>query len=399
MSKNKEKKEQFGSISSLASCFSKTQKQKIDYAGTKNWTQHKDFIDICKMCQKKLKQFLVGQMLACGYDVIAEDGFLYGEGDIPILLTAHMDTVHDEPVKDWYETEKGRISSPQGIGGDDRCGIWIILQILKAGYKPHVLFCEDEETGGIGSHKFVKTNYKFALSNCKYFIELDRMGNNDAVFYKCGNKKFQDYIMDTTKYQKAYGSFSDISVLSPETDIASVNLSCGYYNPHTLSEYVEYDEMERTTKVVQELLDKAFDEEAEWFDYQQSVTTYGGYGSYGYGGYGYRDYYDDDDDYYSWFYERYCGNNDHEYGVFTASKTQKDVIELEDTEPEKETTVSTVNSTIRPKDKNMMIIFYMGDGSELVGYGRSFEECVGDMLVHNMVYTWADVCDYDTYED
>ena len=53
-----------------------------------------NFIKIAKMSQGKLKKYLKDKLKAVYDKVICEDGFLYAKGNIPILLTAHLDTVH-----------------------------------------------------------------------------------------------------------------------------------------------------------------------------------------------------------------------------------------------------------------------------------------------------------------
>ena len=59
---------------------------------------------------------------------ISDDGFLYAEGDIPVLVVAHMDTVFDEPPKNLrYNRNEDKIYNLfDGLGGDDRCGIYSI---------------------------------------------------------------------------------------------------------------------------------------------------------------------------------------------------------------------------------------------------------------------------------
>lgn len=239
----------------------------------------KIFKKICKKNQMELKAWLYKLLKIKYKEVVNDDGFLYAKGNIPILLTAHMDTVHKETCKQIItkkEDNKTILSSPQGIGGDDRCGIWMIWMILcKTKYRPYILFCEDEEIGGVGSKKFTKTKYVDDLGKLKYMIELDRAHDKDAVYYDCGNEEFMDYISETIGYKEAYGSFSDISHLSPASDVASVNLSCGYYNAHTLNEYVVYEEMFATYKVVKTLLSKV--KECKEYDYQE--YTYSRYGN------------------------------------------------------------------------------------------------------------------------
>lgn len=231
----------------------------------------KKFKSICRMDKVTLKKWLA-KFLATKYkEVINGDGFLYAEGDgkTPILLTAHMDTVHKERCKEIITKTVNKqhiMTSPQGIGGDDRCGIWLIYMVLtKTKYRPSILFCEDEEIGGVGSSKFVKTEYVRRLTDLKYLVELDRANSKDAVYYDCGNLKFQKYIKETIGYTKEYGSFSDISHLSPACDKASVNLSCGYYRQHTLEEYVVYEEMCATYQAVKVLLKDSAD--CDSYDY------------------------------------------------------------------------------------------------------------------------------------
>ena len=144
----------------------------------------------------------------------------------------------------------------------------MILQILETtDLRPSILFCEDEEIGGVGSSKFCQSPYIDDLKELKFFIELDRANANDAVFYDCGNKKFKNFIIETTEYETAIGSFSDISHLSPATDVASVNLSCGYYNAHTLEEKVIFEEMMDTVFVIEDLIYAARNQNK--FDYQE----------------------------------------------------------------------------------------------------------------------------------
>ena len=253
---------------------------------------YKNFIDICKMSQEKLEDYLVDKLKEYKYDPLVDDGFIYARGTCNILLTAHMDTVHEEMVRKYYLITKADgnhiITSPQGIGGDDRCGIYMILKIIEDGYRPFILFCEDEEIGRVGAKKFVKTNFISELEAMKYMIELDRANENDAVFYDCDNEDFTKYILEQTGYTEAYGSFSDISTLAPEAGVAAVNLSCGYYNAHTEKEEVVYEEMISTTKMVEKLL--TIEKDCNQFEYIESPYSYSSYGYYGYYGNSYKPY-------------------------------------------------------------------------------------------------------------
>ena len=241
----------------------------------------KKFKNICRKSQSELKVYLEKVLLNSYAEVIARDGYLYAKGNIPVLVTAHMDTVHKETCKDIkaINTEEGKaLWSPQGIGGDDRCGVWMIVKLIsQTKLRPYILFCEDEEIGGVGSEKFVKSEYIDDLKEMKYLVELDRAHGNDAVYYRCGNSDFKEYIEKVTGLEEDYGSFSDISNLSPACDVASVNISCGYYNAHTLKEYVVIKELKENYKKLLLLLNDL--DNAEHYDYQRKTNVYD-FGSY-----------------------------------------------------------------------------------------------------------------------
>ena len=59
-----------------------------------------------------------------GRTTVCKNSYILVRGEAPIMLVAHLDTVHKAPVKHICKTQNGGIlMSPQGIGGDDRCGV------------------------------------------------------------------------------------------------------------------------------------------------------------------------------------------------------------------------------------------------------------------------------------
>lgn len=231
----------------------------------------KSFIDICKMTQQEVKFYMGKYLASYKYKVENKDGFLYAKGDVPVLLVAHMDTVHKQLPTKTVEVD-GKISSPQGIGGDDRCGIFIIMNLVKK-FHCSVVLCENEEIGGVGARKFANSSFINQL-DVNFIVEFDRMNATDAVFYSCDNPEFTDFVTDLTGYKTAFGTFSDISVIAPASKIAAVNLSCGYYKAHTTDEYVVYEEMMDTIEAAEALIDA----ECDKFEYipkkQLSIWDY-----------------------------------------------------------------------------------------------------------------------------
>ena len=219
--------------------------------GTK---RNRKFEGYCVLTQKALKRTLNKELRKnLSRETYKGDGFLYSPGTVPILLVAHLDTVHKETPKTIVYGE-GKISSPQGIGGDDRCGVYMVMEILKE-IPCHVLFCEDEEKGGEGSSRFTQTKLcRSLVGEFQYVIELDRRGSNDAVYYSLYNKDFSDFVTESGFFKEAYGTFTDICELGPALQVAGVNLSCGYYKQHTLGEYVVLDEMETLIRETKRLI-------------------------------------------------------------------------------------------------------------------------------------------------
>lgn len=298
----------------------------------------KTFEDICRMTQPEVKTYMKGYLSSKKYKPVDEDGFLYAKGDIPVLLVAHMDTVHKQQCKKIIN-DNGKLSSPQGIGGDDRCGVFMIMNIVKD-LHCSVLLCEDEEIGTVGARKFVEAKYKrtdehnniieekyIEHLDVNYMVEFDRKGSNDAVFYTCDNKEFTNFVEDMTCFKSAHGSFTDISVLMPAAKLAGVNLSCGYYNAHMTTEYVVYDEMMDTIEAAKAMIKEECEKPFEYVEKKYETIRYprAYNGSYGYYGGGY-DYYSDGYDYYGNFNNRTPHYKD--YALASAAKRDTD-LELE----------------------------------------------------------------------
>lgn len=233
------------------------------------------FVEICKLSQNKLKARLENELTELGYSPLNEDGYLYAEGEVPVLLLAHMDTVHHDNCTIVCTSEDGNyVMSPQGIGGDDRCGIFMVLEIIKE-YKCSVLFTEDEEKGCVGAHKFVNDKVVPTVP-INYLLEFDRKNKNDAVFYSCDNKDFEAFITDEEiGFKTAYGSCSDISSVAPYLKTAAVNLSCGYYNAHTEHEYVKMSEMLHNIERAKLIIAK----ECEHFEYVEKTIELSNWGA------------------------------------------------------------------------------------------------------------------------
>lgn len=272
--------------------------------------RNKEFEKLCRMEQLDVKNHCANRLKNMEYEPINNPGFLFAKGEYPVLLVAHLDTVHTAAPKKFIYN-KGVVHSPTGIGGDDRCGLYIILNIVKE-IKCSVVFLEDEEVGCIGAGVFSRSNeMKSIKDEIKYIVEFDRRGSNDAVFYDCDNKEFEDFITENGKgyFETDWGSCSDISTIAPAMGIAAVNLSSGYHSEHTSYETVNLEEMERTIIEAKKILLKPCEEKFKyvkkkwgyWYDDEYYCELERYYSELGY------DYYDKRD---REAYEYYETNSD-----------------------------------------------------------------------------------------
>lgn len=219
-----------------------------------NQYEYEAFQKLAKLSQIDLKKalFFTLKDYYGKENLLYEDGYLVAKGD-KIALISHLDTVHQcSPAEIYFDKDQGVIWSPQGIGGDDRCGVYAILQVVAAGYRPTIIFVEDEEIGGKGAYKLV-SKYVRPMVELNCLIELDRMGDNDSVFYDCDNPEFEKYI-NNFGFETNFGTFSDISIIAPAWHTAAVNLSVGYAEEHTKQERIFVESLESTIEKLKLIL-------------------------------------------------------------------------------------------------------------------------------------------------
>lgn len=208
------------------------------------WVFKSDSVELLDAFDKMLQQFKYKK-------VIRGKEFVYAAGRTPILLVAHVDTVHHAPpVNIFHDQAAGVLWSPQGLGADDRAGVLGILEILRRGHKPHVLFTDGEESGCTGAAEAISV---LRDPGVLYVVELDRRNGGEAVFYNCDNAKFKEYVL-SFGFREEHGTFTDITTLCPAWGVAGVNLSCGYYNAHDNAEYLKLSELWTTLEKLEKML-------------------------------------------------------------------------------------------------------------------------------------------------
>lgn len=212
---------------------------------------------LCVVKKIELYNVLFKYLKKYGYkNIVAKPKYIIAEGDLPICLIAHMDTVFSyEPYMDdfFYDAHKKVLWNPGGSGFDDRAGIYIILNLLNEGFRPHIIFTDEEEMGGIGAYELIGDFSECPFEDCRALVQLDRANRNDCVFYFCDNKDFEKYI-SSFGFKFDIGTFTDISIIAPAWKIAAVNLSVGYEDEHTSCERLHCNWCDETLNKVRRML-------------------------------------------------------------------------------------------------------------------------------------------------
>lgn len=265
-------------------------------------------MDVLTLSQEELHEYaksFLGHYYENDYIFEHKGEGLYFTGDIPVLLVAHMDTVHlNQPKAStiFYDQEKEVMISTDGIGADCRAGVFNILATVAKGYKPHIMLTWEEERGGIGASKLCErwSNKNLdaeailvqeKMSEVNFAIQYDRHGYSEAVYYYLDNQEFEDYISEFG-YHTQIGSYTDICEICPTFGFAGVNVAAGYVSEHTKQELLLVDEMLRTqAKVIKILEDQT--KAPKFFEYKErSYAKAYGYGGYGSGRYSSKDWWE-----------------------------------------------------------------------------------------------------------
>ena len=230
------------------------------------------FTVIAQSTQVKLKKMLYKILKRHYTNIENTQDYILAKGDIPIALVAHMDTVFKlPPEKIYFDRSEGVMWSPDGLGADDRAGVFLILKILqnvKKDKKPTIIFTTDEECGCIGATELV-ADFQTVPYDLKYIIQLDRRGKIDCVFYDDINEEFEKYV-ESFGFESNWGTLSDISIICPSWGVSGVNLSVGYEDEHQEIETLHIKYLYLTLQKVLMMLNDV--DNAQYFKYEGSTS-------------------------------------------------------------------------------------------------------------------------------
>lgn len=241
--------------------------------------------------EKKIKKFIANYVKDLGVEVSYDhSGNMYivkGVADTYPCVVAHLDQVQDEHAKDFVAVETEDIIfgySPnkrerQGLGADDKNGIWIALKCLEKYDVMKVAFFVGEEVGCVGSSR---ADMGF-FEDCRFVIEPDRRGHDDLITSisgrTCSEKFEKDCGAIAYGYKPNNGLMTDIKELSENgLGLSCINLSCGYYEPHTNNEFTVKEDLVNCLKFVEHIIETMTDVYA--FEYVSDWKGLRGYSYY-----------------------------------------------------------------------------------------------------------------------
>lgn len=181
-------------------------------------------------------------------------------------IAAHLDEVHQAREKGYevlvvrdefiigFNSGKREFN---GIGADDKNGIWICLRCLEKYDNLKCVFFVGEEQGCIGSRQ---ADMKF-FDDCRFVLQCDRKGNSDFInrIYGeslCSSQFLKDASLKEHGYKEENGMQTDVRTLRDRgLEISCANISCGYYYPHTPHEMTNIEDLKKCRTLVEHIIE------------------------------------------------------------------------------------------------------------------------------------------------
>lgn len=179
---------------------------------------------------------------------IREENLPNAQNQLKLALKAYSDT-----------------GNPIGIGGDDKCGVFACLTLLKELPFLKAAFFVSEETGCHGSKK---ADEEF-FSNVGYGIQFDAPENwmitekcfgqllfdrNSDFFKNIDQILSENMIREDMEYM--VHPYTDVYALRSKFDFSCINFSIGYYSYHTINEYVVVEDVLNGIEIGKKMIEK-----------------------------------------------------------------------------------------------------------------------------------------------
>ena len=163
---------------------------------------------------------------------------------VQLLHSTDFEVVLDgDTLYGWSASRQER----EGLGADDKNGLWICLCCLEQCLRLKVFMAIGEEKGCIGSNRAEMGFFSDSL----FVLEPDCKGGEEAHTVlrgiPCASEEFiEELALPEHGYTLTEGKTSDILALTlNDIGVSCINLPAGYHNPHKDDEYTVFGELER----------------------------------------------------------------------------------------------------------------------------------------------------------
>ena len=193
-----------------------------------------------------------------------------GESETYPTVVSHIDQVQKTHSRDFQAVETKEIIfgfslsnvQMEGPGCDDKNGIWICLKCLQKYPVIKCAFFVGEEIGCVGSER---ADMSF-FDDSRFVLQCDRRGGHDLIWniggwtQLCSPEFLEAIGYQDFGYKKEIGMMTDVESLKNRgLAVSCLNLSVGYYRPHTDSEYTKKSELLNTLSFVQHIIETCQD--------------------------------------------------------------------------------------------------------------------------------------------
>lgn len=179
-----------------------------------------------------------------------------------VLWSSHTDTVHNDGSRRQTirEDRHGiiKVEKSSCLGADNAAGVWMMIEMIRAGVPGLYIFHREEEWGGGGSD-YIATKTPHILKGIDYAIAFDRRGSTSIITHqwdgRCCSDEFALALaagLGMKHKLDSNGSYTDTAnytELIPEC----TNVSVGFLNEHTHYESLNTQYLERLLEAVKRL--------------------------------------------------------------------------------------------------------------------------------------------------
>jgi hypothetical protein len=163
------------------------------------------------------------------------------------------------------------------LGGDDRCGVVVLLEALKNKIPYIITFFNFEEPNngaGKGSRQFGKDHMDILIKS-SMFIGMDWIREQEFAVYNYASAKCSRVLREELKLKEMENiAFTDCAILSTFAQKPAIAISVGYFNQHSSNEYIVVAETQQAYRNLERLYKEFYKDFWVVLDDIESLNSY-----------------------------------------------------------------------------------------------------------------------------